>query len=64
MAAPTARATVCIERAGWAIAWDAAAGRHCYRRDVDVVFAGDRIAYVGDATTVPSTAGSTAGGCW
>lgn len=48
MAAPTARPIVCIERAGWAIAWDAAGGRHCYRRNVDVVFAGDRIVYVGE----------------
>src|SRR5262249_45310307 len=36
-----------IRNADWVIAWDAAAKRHTYRRDVDVAFADDRITFVG-----------------
>ena len=39
--------TTCIRNAAWVAAWDAAAERHVYRRDVDVVFSGDTIAFVG-----------------
>ena len=38
---------VCIRNASWIVAWDAEAGRHAYRRDADVAFAGDRILQVG-----------------
>jgi len=33
-------ATTCIRNAAWVAAWDAAAGRHLYKRDIDVVFSG------------------------
>lgn len=36
-----------IRNAACAIAWDAAAKRHVYRRDVDVAFAGDKLVHVG-----------------
>lgn len=39
--------TICIKNAAWVAAWDAAAKRHCYRRDIDVAFTGDRIDFVG-----------------
>ncbi len=39
--------TTCIRNAAWVAAWDAAAERHVYRRDVDVVFSGDTIDFVG-----------------
>ena len=39
--------TTVIQNADWVIAWDEAAGRHTYRRGVDVAFADDRIAFVG-----------------
>jgi 5-methylthioadenosine/S-adenosylhomocysteine deaminase len=39
--------TTVIKNAAWVIAWDEAAGRHTYRRDVDVAFADDRITHVG-----------------
>ena len=39
--------TTCIRGAAWAAAWDAAAGRHVYKRHIDVVFSGDRIGHVG-----------------
>ncbi len=35
--------TTVIQSADWAIVWDRAAGRHGYRRDVDVVFKGGDI---------------------
>jgi cytosine/adenosine deaminase-related metal-dependent hydrolase len=38
---------IVIRNADWAIAWDEAAGHHAYRRDVDIAFADDRIAFVG-----------------
>jgi len=39
--------TTVIRNADWVIAWDEAAGRHVYRRNVDVAFADDRITFVG-----------------
>jgi 5-methylthioadenosine/S-adenosylhomocysteine deaminase len=39
--------TTCIANAAWVVAWDAGAGRHVYRRDVDVVFRGSEITFVG-----------------
>jgi 5-methylthioadenosine/S-adenosylhomocysteine deaminase len=39
--------TTVIRNADWVIAWDEAAERHVYRRGVDVVFADDRISFVG-----------------
>ncbi len=39
--------TTLINNAAWVIAWDEAAGRHTYRRDVDLAFADDRIAFIG-----------------
>jgi 5-methylthioadenosine/S-adenosylhomocysteine deaminase len=38
--------TTVIRNAAWAIEWDAGAGRHVYRRDVDIAF-DDRIAFIG-----------------
>ncbi|MBV9376778.1 MAG: amidohydrolase family protein [Alphaproteobacteria bacterium] len=35
--------TTIIRNAAWVIAWDEAAGRHAYRRNVDVAFTDDRI---------------------
>jgi len=40
-------ATTAIKNAAWVIAWDEAAGRHTYRRDVDVAFTDDRITHIG-----------------
>jgi 5-methylthioadenosine/S-adenosylhomocysteine deaminase len=39
--------TIVIRNADWAIAWDETAGRHAYRRHVDIAFAEDRITFVG-----------------
>lgn len=39
--------TTLIRNAAWVVAWDAASQRHVYRRDVDLAFAGDRIAFIG-----------------
>ena len=39
--------TTLIKKASWAIAWDEAAKRHVYRRDVDVAFSDDTITHVG-----------------
>jgi 5-methylthioadenosine/S-adenosylhomocysteine deaminase len=39
--------TTVIRNADWVIAWDERAERHVYRRGVDVVFADDRISFVG-----------------
>jgi 5-methylthioadenosine/S-adenosylhomocysteine deaminase len=46
--------TTVIRNADWVIAWDAAAGRHVYRQDVDVAFADDRITFVGRNYTGPA----------
>lgn len=40
-------ATTVVRNASWAAVWNSAAGRHEYRRDVDVAFRGDRIVHVG-----------------
>ena len=37
----------CIHKAAWVIAWDAAAGRHVYRNDIDLAFKDDRIIHIG-----------------
>ena len=39
--------TTCIRNAAWVAAWDEAAARHVYQRDIDVAFAGDCISHVG-----------------
>jgi 5-methylthioadenosine/S-adenosylhomocysteine deaminase len=39
--------TTVIENAAWVIAWDEAAGRHVYRRNIDLAFTDDRIAFIG-----------------
>ena len=39
--------TTCIRKAAWVAAWDGAAERHVYQRDVDVAFTDDRIVHVG-----------------
>jgi 5-methylthioadenosine/S-adenosylhomocysteine deaminase len=39
--------TTVIKNVDWAIAWDAGAGRHVYRRAVDVAFTEDAIVHVG-----------------
>ncbi|MFP6744448.1 MAG: amidohydrolase family protein [Alphaproteobacteria bacterium] len=40
-------AVTCITGAAWVAAWDESAGRHVYKRDIDVAFDGDRIVHVG-----------------
>ena len=39
--------TTVIKDIDWAVAWDEAAGRHAYRRGLDIAFADDRITFVG-----------------
>ena len=39
--------TTVIRNAAWAVAWDAAAGAHSYRRNVDVAFRGNQVVHVG-----------------
>jgi 5-methylthioadenosine/S-adenosylhomocysteine deaminase len=39
--------TTVIRNADWVVAWDEGAGRHVYRRDLDIAFSGDRIVFVG-----------------
>jgi cytosine/adenosine deaminase-related metal-dependent hydrolase len=39
--------TTLVKNAAWVIAWDEADARHVYRRNIDVAFAGDRIAFIG-----------------
>src|SRR5437660_9975079 len=43
--------TTLIKNAAWVIAWDGASARHVYRRDVDVAFTDDRIAFLGRSFT-------------
>ncbi|MGH7263484.1 MAG: amidohydrolase family protein [Candidatus Rokuibacteriota bacterium] len=45
--------TTCIGNAAWVAAWDASARRHVYRRDVDVVFRGDAITFLGPSYDGP-----------
>src|ERR1700686_4778722 len=40
-------ATTVIKNASWVIAWDEKAGRHTYRRNIDLAFTDDRIAFLG-----------------
>jgi cytosine/adenosine deaminase-related metal-dependent hydrolase len=39
--------TTVIRNAAWVVAWDAERGRHAYRRNIDLAFAGDRIVHLG-----------------
>lgn len=39
--------TTCIRNAAWVAAWDAHAGAHVYRRDIDLAFTGNEITYLG-----------------
>ena len=39
--------TTVIRNATWIIAWDGNAGTHTYIKDADLVFTGNRIAFVG-----------------
>src|SRR3954454_16071234 len=39
--------TTLIRNAAWVVAWDAARGRHAYRRNVDLAFNDDRIVHIG-----------------
>jgi cytosine/adenosine deaminase-related metal-dependent hydrolase len=39
--------TTVIENADWVIGWDEAAGRHVYRRNIDIAFADGTIVFVG-----------------
>ena len=43
----TAVATTVIRNADWVIAWDEGAGRHSYRRSIDIAFAENMIIFVG-----------------
>jgi 5-methylthioadenosine/S-adenosylhomocysteine deaminase len=45
--------TTCIGKAAWVAAWDPSARRHVYRRDVDVVFRGNEITFVGPSYAGP-----------
>jgi cytosine/adenosine deaminase-related metal-dependent hydrolase len=40
-------ATTVIRNADWVIAWDEDAGRHVYRRNIDIAFTGGTIGFVG-----------------
>ena len=48
--------TTVIRNAAWVIAFDAATGRHAYRRDVDVAFEGNTLVHVGPAWAGPADA--------
>jgi 5-methylthioadenosine/S-adenosylhomocysteine deaminase len=39
--------TTVIRNADWVVAWDEKAGRHVYRRNIDIAFAGNTIVFVG-----------------
>ena len=39
--------TTVIRNADWVVAWDEVAGRHVYRRNIDIAFADDTIVFVG-----------------
>ncbi|MBM3487163.1 MAG: amidohydrolase family protein [Alphaproteobacteria bacterium] len=47
--------TTCIRNADWVVAWDATAGRHVYRRSIDVAFTDDRIVHAGPRYGGPVT---------
>lgn len=44
----------CIRNARWVVAWDATAGQHYFRNDVDVVFDGNRVVHVDPGYSGPS----------
>ena len=46
--------TTVIKNAAWAIVWDAGAGRHVYRRDIDLAFADGRIVFLGRGFAGPA----------
>lgn len=48
--------TTCIENLDWAAVWDADAGRHVYRRDIDLVFKDNEIVHVGPGYDGPADA--------
>src|SRR4051794_16615331 len=43
-----------IKNAAWVIAWDEAAGRHVYRRNIDLAFTDDRIVHIGPDYAAPA----------
>jgi 5-methylthioadenosine/S-adenosylhomocysteine deaminase len=43
--------TTLIRNADWVITWDAASGRHVYRRGIDLAFEDDRITHLGKGFT-------------
>ena len=43
-----------IRNADWAVLWDQTAGRHVYRRNVDVAFQGNRIVHAGPGFAGPA----------
>ena len=45
--------TTVIRNADWAIAWDEVAGRHVYRRNIDIAFTGGTIVFVGPKPAKP-----------
>jgi 5-methylthioadenosine/S-adenosylhomocysteine deaminase len=54
--APARPRTTHIRDAAWVVAWDPSSSSHVYRRDIDVVFTGDTIMFVGPAYPGPSDA--------
>jgi 5-methylthioadenosine/S-adenosylhomocysteine deaminase len=48
--------TTCIRNADWVVAWDTSAGRHVYRRHVDVAFDDPTITFVGPGYAGPADA--------
>jgi len=50
-----------IRNASWVVAWDAAAGRHVYRRDLDIELAEGRITALAPARDGPPAAGEING---
>ena len=46
--------TTLIKNADWVVAWDETAGRHVYRRGIDIAFADDRIVFVGRDYPAPA----------
>jgi cytosine/adenosine deaminase-related metal-dependent hydrolase len=46
--------STCIRNAAWVAAWDAAAGRHVYRRGIDVAWQDDRLVHVGPGYAGPA----------
>jgi 5-methylthioadenosine/S-adenosylhomocysteine deaminase len=49
-----------IRNASWAVVWDSSAGRHVYRRNVDIRLNGGSIAAIEPKGTTPSTPGELA----